>query len=327
MTELPPQLRQVRDFFFKQALALPPERTYLHQPELIKNQTIFRLEDLRKHLNNPFLDLDFVQVIERGQLVDLRAARCFKIVQRRQIEFVNRIVLQKHLENGAACLLEGVDILEPQVILLAASLDRAHACTFSNAVVCFSQRENEAYRVHLDTDDVLAIHLAGAKKWRLHRRQSPRRTHLVELAESEMGPLDAELVMHAGDVLFLRSGTPHQVETVGDYSLHLSFDLCDRAAGIRIFSPLLYQLSYWAGPVRPETGARGKGARIIRGKSWYRQEALYLSTLCTEKPVPCGPSKKSPPRGRASIRSVGAASTCAPASSPLAKCCACASPA
>jgi ribosomal protein L16 Arg81 hydroxylase len=239
MTELPPQLRQVRDFFFKQALALSPERTYLHQPELIKTQTIFRLDDLRKHLNNPFLDLDFVQIIDRGQLVDLRAARCFKVVQRRQIEFVNRIVLQKHLENGAACLLEGVDILEPQVNLLAASLDRAHSCTFSNAVVFFSQRGSEAYRGHLDTDDVLAIHLAGAKKWRLHKRQAPRRTHLVELGESEMGPLDAEVVMHPGDVLFLRSGTPHQVETVGDYSLHLSFDLCDRAASIETVFDLL----------------------------------------------------------------------------------------
>ena len=239
MTELPPQLRQVRDFFFKQALALSPERTYLHQPELIKNQTIFRLEDLRKHLNNPFLDLDFVQIIDRGQLVDLRAARCFKIVQRRQIKFVNRLVLQQHLENGAACLLEGVDILEPQVNQLATALDRAHSCTFSNAVVFFSQRGTEAYRGHLDTDDVLAIHLAGAKKWRLHRRQPPRRTHLVELGESEMGPLDVELVMHAGDVLFLRSGTPHQVETVGDYSLHLSFDLCDRAAGIETLFDLL----------------------------------------------------------------------------------------
>src|SRR5256886_10457405 len=36
MTELPPQLRQVRDFFFKQALALPPDRTYFHHPQLIK---------------------------------------------------------------------------------------------------------------------------------------------------------------------------------------------------------------------------------------------------------------------------------------------------
>src|SRR6266853_645467 len=200
MTELPPQLRLVRDFFFKQALALSPERTYLHQPELIKNQTIFRLEDLRKHLNNPFLHLDFVHIIDKGQLVDLRAARCFKIVQRRQIEFVNRLVLQQHLENCAACLLEGVDILEPQVNLLASALDRAHSCTFSNAVVFFSQHGSEAYRGHLDTDDVLAIRLAGAKRWRLHRRQSPRRTHLVELGATEMGPLEAELVMHAGDV-------------------------------------------------------------------------------------------------------------------------------
>src|SRR5436190_2292777 len=64
MTELPPQLRQVRDFFFKQALALSPERTYLHQPELIENQTIFRLEDLRKHVNSPFVALDCVQVID-----------------------------------------------------------------------------------------------------------------------------------------------------------------------------------------------------------------------------------------------------------------------
>src|SRR6266481_4865338 len=237
--DLPPQLRLVRDFVFKQALSLPLERNYLHQPGLVPDQTIFRLEDLRKHLNNPFLDLDFLQIVDRGRLVDLRGARCIKVVQRRQIEFVNRCVLQQHLESGAACVLEGVDILEPQVNLLAATLDRAHSCTFSNAVVFFSQRGNEAYRGHLDTDDVLALHLAGAKKWRIHRRQPPRRTHLVELGESEMGPLDAELVMHAGDVLFLRSGTPHQVETVGDYSLHLSFDLCDRAAGIETLFDLL----------------------------------------------------------------------------------------
>jgi hypothetical protein len=80
------------------------------------------------------------------------------------------------------------------------------------------------------------------KKWRLHARQPPRRSHLVELERPEMGPVEAEIVMRAGDALFLRSGTPHQVETVGDYSLHLSFDLCDRAAGIEtVFDLLLKQ--------------------------------------------------------------------------------------
>jgi len=239
MTELPAQLRQVRDFLFKQALALSPERNHLYQPGLIAHQTIFRLEDLRKHLNNPFLDLDYVQIVDRGQMVDLRAARCFKIVQRRQIEFVNLRVIQEHLENGAACLLEGIDILEPQVNLLAATLDRAHSCTFSNAVAFFSQRGNEAYRGHLDTDDVLAIHLAGAKKWRIYRRQAPRRINIVELPESELGPLEAEVVMRAGDALFLRSGTPHRCETVDDCSLHLSFDLCDRTVNIETALNLL----------------------------------------------------------------------------------------
>jgi len=79
MTELPPQLRLVRDFFFKQALTLPPERSHLHQPGLIKCQTIFRLEDLRKHLNNPFLHLEFLQIVSGGKLVDMQAARCAKI--------------------------------------------------------------------------------------------------------------------------------------------------------------------------------------------------------------------------------------------------------
>ena len=239
MTELPPQLRLVRDFFFKEAAALPPERSHLHRPGLIKDQTIFRLEDLRKHLNNPFLHLNFLQIVDRGKLVDMQAVRCVKIVQRRPIEFANRRVLQQLLENGAACLLEGVDILEPQVNQLAGILDRSHSCSFSNAVVFFSQRGNEAYRGHLDTDDVLAIHLAGAKKWRLHARQAPRRSRLVDLEESEMGPLENEIVMRPGDVLYLRSGTPHRVETVGDYSMHLSFDICDRGAVIESVFDLL----------------------------------------------------------------------------------------
>ena len=273
MTELPPQLRVVRDFFFKQALSLPPERSHLFQPGLLKDQAIFRLEDLRKHLNNPFLRLEFVQIVDRGKLVDTQPARCVKLVQRRPIEFVNRRILQDCLEKGAACLLEGVDILEPQVGLLAATLDRAHSCTFSNAVVFFSQRGNEAYRGHIDADDVLAIHLAGTKKWRLHSRQPPRRSHLVELERPEMGPVEAEIVMRPGDALFLRSGTPHQVETVGDYSLHLSFDLCDRAASVESVFDLLLK-HYDGDALRPYGSAQEvleKTASLGRTEGFRRE--------------------------------------------------------
>jgi ribosomal protein L16 Arg81 hydroxylase len=173
--------------------------------------------------------------------VDLASARLYKVVQRRRIEFVDHRVLQQHLAQGAACVLEGVDILEPEVNALAAALDRAHAATFSNATVFFSQRGHEAYRGHVDTDDVLVVHLAGEKRWRLYRAQPPRRAALSDLTDAQMGPLETEIVMQPGDVLFLRSFTPHKVETLSPCSLHLSFDLCDRQPSVEVALQMLLQ--------------------------------------------------------------------------------------
>jgi len=34
--------------------------------------------------------------------------------------------------------------------------------------------------------------------------------------------------MNPGDALYLKAGTPHQVETTGPFSLHISFDIADR---------------------------------------------------------------------------------------------------
>jgi ribosomal protein L16 Arg81 hydroxylase len=94
--------------------------------------------------------------------------------------------------------------------------------------VFFSQRGAEAYRGHRDSDDVLVMHLAGQKTWRLHARQAPRRVELGELPPEKMGPLRKEVTLNPGDALFIRAGTPHQVETKSPFSLHMSFDLQDR---------------------------------------------------------------------------------------------------
>ena len=60
--------------------------------------------------------------------------------------------------------------------------------------------------------------------------------------------------MRAGDALFLRSGTPHQVETVDDHSLHISFDLCDRAVNVEAaFNLLLKRYDHDALPPYSDT--------------------------------------------------------------------------
>jgi ribosomal protein L16 Arg81 hydroxylase len=239
--ELSPVQRRIRDFYFKEALAAPRALSHVHKPGLVPDQRLFCVADLQRHLNNPLLDLNYVNLFKAGKPVDLSSARLYKVVQRRRIEFVDRRVLEQHLAEGAACVLEGVDILEPGINALAAALDRAHAATFCNATVFFSQRGHEAYRGHVDTDDVLVIHLAGEKRWRLYRPQSPRRVALSDLGDAEMGALEIEILMRPGDALFLRSFTPHKVETLSPCSLHLSFDLCDRQPSIEAALQLLLQ--------------------------------------------------------------------------------------
>src|SRR5215470_18517056 len=193
--DLSPVQRRIRDFYFKDGLGAPAGVSHVHGRNLVPEQKLFSLEDLRRHLNNPLLDLNYLNLFQAGKPVDLADARVYKVVQKRKIEFVDHRVLQRHLENGAACVLEGVDILEPEINALATALDRARAATFSNATIFFSQRGNEAYRGHLDTDDVLVVHLAGEKRWRLHRPQSPRRVALSDLADAEMGALETEILM------------------------------------------------------------------------------------------------------------------------------------
>jgi len=230
--ELSPDQRQIRDFYFKEALGLAADRNFLHAASRFAPERIFTLEDLRRHVNAPSLDLNYLAVFRGGKPVDLAEAACFKVVQRRKIPFVDRRVLERHFAAGAACVLEGVDVLEPGINALATAIDRAQAASFSNATVFFSQHGNEAYRGHADTDDVLVLHLAGEKKWRLHHRLPPRRTNLNELNEAQMGPLGAEVTMRPGDLMFVRSYTPHRVQTLTPWSLHLSFDLCDRTVNV-----------------------------------------------------------------------------------------------
>jgi len=276
--ELSPVLRRIRDFYFKEGLAAPPGVTHVHRPGLVPDQQLFSLEHLRRHLNNPLLDVNYLNLFQAGKTVDLADARLFKVVQRRKIEFVDHRVLQQHLASGAACVLEGLDILEPQINELASILDRAHAATFCNATVFFSQSGNEAYRGHLDTDDVLVIHLSGEKRWRLYERQKPRRVNLNEMNEAQMGALAAEVIMRPGDVLYLRSFTPHRVETLSPCSLHLSFDLCDRQPSIEMALQLLLQhFDRDASPPQtPPTGALHALFEHARSRAYQADLASML---------------------------------------------------
>ena len=280
--ELSPVLRRIRDFYFKEALAAPADVTHVHRQRLVPEQQLFSLEHLRRHLNDPLLDVNYLNLFQAGKTVDLADARLYKVVQRRKIAFVDRRVLQHHLASGAACVLEGLDILEPEINALATVLDRGQTATFCNATAFFSQKGNEAYRGHVDTDDVLVIHLAGEKRWRLYRRQKPRRKDLNELTDLQMGALDTEIVMRPGDVLYLRSYTPHRVDTLSACSLHVSFDLCDRQPSVELALQLLLQ-HYDRDSAMPLTSTQGMLDKLFELARSNPYAAELASMLARDK--------------------------------------------
>ena len=227
--ELSPQLRQLRDFYYKTALKLPADQDFVHAPGLISKPAFFTLEHLQGHLNNPLLLPTYFTMYWQGKAVDCAPAVGHKVIQTAEAPFLNKGILQEYLANGASMVLEGIDILDPMINAMCGAIDAANECVLSNSVVFFSQAQGgEAYRGHLDTADVLVVQLAGHKKWFLHKRQQPRWVDLNELDGAGMGPVQAEFVLAPGDALFVKSYTPHKVQTADDYSMHMAFDICDR---------------------------------------------------------------------------------------------------
>lgn len=223
-----PQLTSLLSFLTETAWKLPENRDYWHQKGLIGTPEFFTLQDLKAYVNSPMLMPEYFALVYQGKKIDCSQAIAHKVVQRVQIKFLNKGVLEDYLSRGAALVIEGLDIAFPQINEFCAAIDEARSCVLSNPVAFFSQRGAEAYRGHLDSDDVLVVHLAGQKKWRLHARQAPRRVEKSELPPEKMGPVRGEVTLNPGDALYVKAGTPHQVETTSAYSLHLSFDIADR---------------------------------------------------------------------------------------------------
>ena len=223
---LHPDLKLLLEFYRKQRASLPD--AYTHSAGVIANPSFFTVASLQRHLNNPLLSPDWVGLIARGQPVPLQPACYFKIIQQKRLFFMDKSVVDEHVRAGASVVLEGLDILDPAINAFAAELDAGLPCSLVNSAAFFSQRGNEAYRGHLDTDDVLVVQLSGEKRWRLFERQASRRFDMYDLTPAQMGMQIAEIVVHPGDAMYVRSSVPHICETVDSHSLHMSFDLCDR---------------------------------------------------------------------------------------------------
>ncbi len=223
-------LEKLLEFFLEQRRN--PPAAYAYGAGIVARPEIFTIKDLQDHLNNPLLQPEWVELLVGGEKVPLEQAFHFKRVQRKELKFIDKTFINQHLANGAAVVLEGLDILDQRINTLLAKIDESFPCGMTNCVAFFSQRGNEAYKGHCDTDDVLVFQLQGRKTWHLFEPQQRRYFDVANQSDEQLGPVKEELTMRPGDALYVRAGVPHRCLTPGDYSLHLSFDLGDRTPSI-----------------------------------------------------------------------------------------------
>ncbi|HEU4450751.1 MAG TPA: cupin domain-containing protein [Gaiellaceae bacterium] len=88
----------------------------------------------------------------------------------------------------------------------------------------WTPRGSQGFAVHHDTHDVIVLQVAGEKRWLLYEPlvELPLKQQRWSAALGDPGSPVQELVLRAGDTLYLPRGWPHQAETSASDSLHLT---------------------------------------------------------------------------------------------------------
>ncbi len=91
----------------------------------------------------------------------------------------------------------------------------------------FTPSGSQGFGVHHDTHDVLVLQVAGEKRWKLYDPllELPLKHQRYSSALGDHGRPTDDLVLRAGDTLYLPRGWLHEAETSATDSLHLTIGI------------------------------------------------------------------------------------------------------
>lgn len=152
------------------------------------------------------------------------------------------------LRRGATLIVDAAHELSPPLQTLCAGLSADFTC-FCQANLYASWGETQGFDVHWDDHDVFVIQVEGRKRWRLYgpTREAPLSAgdppdHLASSEPRE------DIVLEAGDLLYLPRGYWHAAVGLGEPTLHLTVGLT-RRTGIDF-------LHWLAGPAAEDAAFR-----------------------------------------------------------------------
>lgn len=149
--------------------------------------------------------------------------------------------LMSLLAHGSTLVLNHVHLLSPSLLSLTHALSQQVDAKVTINLYA-SWRRDTAFDLHWDRHDVLVLHLAGRKQWRVYQ---PTRPHPlkddIEPAPRPDGDPVWEGELHQGDLLYLPRGWWHAVTPMDEPSLHLTVGISGRK-GIDVLEALVARL-------------------------------------------------------------------------------------
>jgi ribosomal protein L16 Arg81 hydroxylase len=128
--------------------------------------------------------------------------------------------------KGATLVLQGLHHHWHPAAAYCRGLEAALGCPVQ-ANAYWTPSSAQGFDVHHDTHDVFVLQLAGHKRWRVYEPvlELPLKSQRWSADLGEVGEPVMDFVLGPGDTLYMPRGWPHEAETSGDASLHLTVGL------------------------------------------------------------------------------------------------------
>lgn len=188
---------------------------------------------------------------------------------------------------GASLVCNDIDTLGDGLAGLAAGLERALGGK-AQANLYFSRRERQAFDSHFDTHDVYAVHIAGAKTWRIYagRAEAPIAHPAFkqlgrEFHHRHRGAVAMEVTLQPGDLLYIPRGQYHDAVAVSDGTIHVAFGVTG-VIGLDIF-PLLQERAVAESDFRRNFPVPGDGEEAAAAQ--FRALAARIAAFAEEPAV------------------------------------------
>jgi lysine-specific demethylase/histidyl-hydroxylase NO66 len=149
------------------------------------------------------------------------------------VSAVEKEQLYESFLSGDTIRIIGAERFCPAIDLLAGSIQGALDASVG-ANLFLTPAHSQAFPMHFDTMDGFIVQVAGSKRWRLWEptylkplKSSMSEQHVTPFMEKDPSKLKLldDLVLNAGDVLYIPRGVYHEAIALDELSLHITYSL------------------------------------------------------------------------------------------------------